>query len=187
MGEPLGEGTDLTSSILRSKKVVRSLITTDHSWALFWGFSSTPHHPLCLPPRSPKASVGLIALWQALFGGLNVDWAECDRRYRVVDLEGGEVVADGGGQEDAAGCVGSEALANEYTGGFLLQVVFASCIWMFWIAFIASTLGHAPKKVRGLRPFARPTDHAKFFVRHPKPKTSVRCADIPFNTYVELG
>lgn len=38
-------------------------------------------------------------------------------------------------------------LDGEPARGFPIQAVFASCIWAFWLAFIASTLGHAPKKV----------------------------------------
>ncbi len=58
-------------------------------------------------------------------------------------------------QEEMAGCGGdSGALETELAGGFARQAVFASCVWLFWLAFIASTLGHAPKKVRVLR-FAR--------------------------------
>lgn len=38
-------------------------------------------------------------------------------------------------------------LEDEPAGSYLRQAVFASCIWAFWLAFIASTLGHAPKKV----------------------------------------
>lgn len=38
-------------------------------------------------------------------------------------------------------------LGDEPAGIFLRQAVFASYIWAFWLAFIVSTLGHAPKKV----------------------------------------
>lgn len=38
-------------------------------------------------------------------------------------------------------------LDGEPARGFPIQAVFASCIWAFWLTFIASTLGHAPKKV----------------------------------------
>ncbi len=54
-----------------------------------------------------------------------------------------------GDQGEMAGC-GDDGGGPEtgLAGGFARQAVFASCVWLFWLAFISSTLGHAPKKVR---------------------------------------
>ena len=104
------------------------------------------------PPLPQKVYVGLIPRGKTLLDGLTVNMAECDDRHLAVVLDGGEATAVLGDRGEPVGCGSGETIVADPAGGVARQVVFAVCIWLFWLAFIASTMGHAPKKVGAFRP-----------------------------------
>lgn len=94
-----------------------------------------------------KAYTGLVNLWWTYYVGSNSEWRDCAGTRLIGDevhAEEGTSFGEHSWQED---CGGIEVVGNETSSESFRQFVVASCMWAFWLAFIASTTGQSPKKV----------------------------------------
>lgn len=80
-----------------------------------------------------------------LFRGLSSEPAGCDGQ--PLGIESMEVTAGPPDHDGTTNCAGSVVIDGR-DGSFTRQALFAACTWVFWLAFVASTIGRAPKEVR---------------------------------------